>query len=126
MCFATHWYLYSAVLDVNLNIKYMLWNAYIMLAERHVVVPLWRSVCMISKKKNGSSQIDWYVALLYKQQICIYRCVFAIDMCSAAHWVCYPLHRRNSEYQVYIMRCVLYVGWVTSSHTTVMIHLCLY
>jgi hypothetical protein len=32
--------LYSAVLDVTLNIRYMLWNMYVMLAERQVVVPL--------------------------------------------------------------------------------------
>jgi hypothetical protein len=33
-------YLYSVVLDVTLNIRYMLWNMYVMLAERQVVVPL--------------------------------------------------------------------------------------
>jgi len=32
--------LYSAVLDVTLNIRYMLWNMYVMLAERQVVLPL--------------------------------------------------------------------------------------
>jgi hypothetical protein len=50
------------------------------------------------------------MALLYKQLICIHRCVYAIDMCSAAHGVCYPLHRRNSEYYVHIMGFVSYVG----------------
>jgi hypothetical protein len=33
-------YLYSAVLDVTLNIRYMLWNLYVMLAEQQIVVPL--------------------------------------------------------------------------------------
>jgi hypothetical protein len=48
-----HWYLYFAVLDVTLNIRYMLWNMYVMLAERQVVVLLWWSiyVCFQKKKK---------------------------------------------------------------------------
>jgi hypothetical protein len=45
-------YLYSAVLDVTLNIRYMLWNVYVMLAERQVVVLLWRSIFMLKKKKK--------------------------------------------------------------------------
>jgi len=57
MCFAAHWYLYSAVLDVTLNIKYMLWNLYVMLAERHVVVPLWRSICMFKKEKKKKKRV---------------------------------------------------------------------
>jgi len=29
-----------SLLDITLNIRYMIWNVYVMLAERHVVVPL--------------------------------------------------------------------------------------
>jgi hypothetical protein len=32
----------------------------------------------------------------------------------------------NFVYEVHIMRCVPYVGWVTNSCATVMNHLCLY
>jgi hypothetical protein len=28
------------LLDITLNISYMIWSVYVMLAERHVVVPL--------------------------------------------------------------------------------------
>jgi len=32
--------IFIPLLDVTLNIRYMLWNVYVMLVERHVVVPL--------------------------------------------------------------------------------------
>jgi len=57
MCSAAYWYLYFAVLDATLNIMYMLWNVYVMSAERHVVVPLWRSICMFSKKKKKKTRV---------------------------------------------------------------------
>jgi hypothetical protein len=28
------------LLDITMNIRYMIWSVYVMLAERHVVVPL--------------------------------------------------------------------------------------
>jgi hypothetical protein len=34
----------------------------------------------------------------------------------------YPLYRCDSEYQVHIMGCVPYVGWVTCSRATMMTH----
>jgi hypothetical protein len=40
-------------LDVTLIIRYMLWNVYRMLAERHAIVPLWWLIlCFQKKKKN--------------------------------------------------------------------------
>jgi len=47
--------------DVTLIIKYMLWNVYRMLAERHVVVSLWWLILrffFFKKKKIGSSQMN--------------------------------------------------------------------
>jgi hypothetical protein len=43
---------YIPLLDVTLIIRYMLWDVYRILDEQHVVAPLWRSVCMFSKKKK--------------------------------------------------------------------------
>jgi hypothetical protein len=37
--------------------KYMLWNVYRMLAERHIVVPLWWLILRFKKKKIGSSHL---------------------------------------------------------------------
>jgi hypothetical protein len=48
ICFPLHIDYYIPLLDVILIIRCMCH----MLAERHVVVPLWRSVCMFSNKKN--------------------------------------------------------------------------
>jgi len=42
--------------DVTLIIKYMLWNVYHMLAERHVVVPLWWLILSFKKKKKKSGR----------------------------------------------------------------------
>jgi len=40
ICVPLHIDYYISLLDVTLNIRYMLWNVYIMLAEQHVVVSL--------------------------------------------------------------------------------------
>jgi hypothetical protein len=40
ICVPFHIDYYIPLLDVTLNIRYMLWNVYVMLAKRHVVVPL--------------------------------------------------------------------------------------
>jgi hypothetical protein len=40
ICVPLHIDYYIPLLDVILNIRYMLWNVYVMLAERHIVVPL--------------------------------------------------------------------------------------
>jgi len=40
ICVPLHIDYYILLLDVTLNIRYMLWNVYVMLAEQHVVVLL--------------------------------------------------------------------------------------
>jgi hypothetical protein len=40
ICVPLHIDIFIPLLDVTLNIRYMLWNMYIMFTERHVVVPL--------------------------------------------------------------------------------------
>jgi hypothetical protein len=40
MCVPLHIEYHIPLLDVTLIIRYMLWNVYVMLAERHIVVPL--------------------------------------------------------------------------------------
>jgi hypothetical protein len=50
------------VLDVTLNIRYILWNVYVMLADRatssHATVKIHLYMFFL-KKKNGSSQSVW-------------------------------------------------------------------
>jgi len=40
ICVPLHIDYYILLLDVTLNIRYMLWNVYVMLVEQHVVMPL--------------------------------------------------------------------------------------
>jgi hypothetical protein len=40
ICVPLHIDYYITMLDVTLNIRYMLWNVYVMLAERHIIAPL--------------------------------------------------------------------------------------
>jgi hypothetical protein len=52
---------YISLLDVTLIIRFMLWSMCHMLAEGHVVVPLWGLICdaCLEKKKKGSSHLQW-------------------------------------------------------------------
>jgi hypothetical protein len=56
ICVPLHIDYYIPLLDIILIIRYMLWGMCHMLAERHVVVSLWRSVWMFSKKKKKTSR----------------------------------------------------------------------
>jgi len=52
ICVPLHIDYYIPLLDIILIIRYTLWGMCHMLAEQHLVVPLWRSVWMFSKKKK--------------------------------------------------------------------------
>jgi len=54
ICVPLHIDYYIPLLGVTLFIKCMLWDMCHMLAERHVVVPLWWLIlCLYKKKKKG-------------------------------------------------------------------------
>jgi hypothetical protein len=54
------------LLDITLIIRYMLWGMCCMLAERQIVVPLWRLVLCLykkKKKKKGRHNLDSFVVV---------------------------------------------------------------
>jgi len=60
------------LLDITLIIRYMLWGMCCMLAERQIVVPLWRLVLCLykkKKKKKGSSQLGFLCSSFHRRHI---------------------------------------------------------
>jgi hypothetical protein len=64
------------------TILYILYMACDVCVTYYFVKPFF---CVVMIMLISLKQIDSCMTLLYKQQLYIYRCVSAIDMCSAAH-----------------------------------------
>jgi len=115
ICVPLHIDYYISLLNITLNIRCMLWGMCHMLAERHVVMPLWRSVCIFKKKKKRLSQLRSPVNVMTKssntfKEMCYSYITFSYINSTSRHIGCethtYEIHMHESH-----TLCILVWSW---------------